>query len=248
MGGKSRLAPQIVTRFPEHTCYVEPFAGACWVLLAKETPSKVEVINDIDSELITFWRVVQNHLEEFLRYYRYVVTAREQFDIEMKKEPETLTDVQRACRFYYLQKMSFGGRKTNRTFGTATTSRRCVDIYSLEESLWDLHHRFSRVLIENLTANNCIKKYDRAHSLFYLDPPYYETAGYEAPFGEKDYAELAVLLQNVRGKFALSLNDVPAVRKLFKGFSFEQLNVRYSVGTKGSSRAKTSPEVLITNY
>ena len=76
LGGKSRLAERIVKLIPEdHTCYCEPFCGAAWVLFAKE-PSRVEVINDADGELVTFWRVVQNHLEEFLRYYKWALISR----------------------------------------------------------------------------------------------------------------------------------------------------------------------------
>jgi len=121
LGGKSRLAIRIAAEIPtDHTCYCEPFCGACWVLFAKE-PSKAEVINDADSELATFWRVIQNHLQEFIRYYQHAVTSREIFEIEQAKQPGTLTDIQRACRYFYLQKLAFGGQTTKRTFGTSAT-------------------------------------------------------------------------------------------------------------------------------
>ena len=121
LGGKSRLAEKIVKLFPkDHVCYCEPFCGAAWVLFRKE-PSKTEVINDADGELVTFWRVIQNHLEEFLRYYRFAVIARKIWDIENKKDPGLLTDIQRAVRYYYLQRLGFGGKTSGRTFGTSTT-------------------------------------------------------------------------------------------------------------------------------
>lgn len=104
LGGKSRLAAQIIKEIPDdHHCYVEPFCGACWVLFAKN-PSKMEVINDADSEMACFWRVVQNHLVPFLDLFKHGVTSREIFNWEKEKRPETMTDLQRAVRYFYLQK------------------------------------------------------------------------------------------------------------------------------------------------
>ena len=108
MGGKSRLAPTIVKKIPAHKCYVEPFCGACWVFLNKE-PVPAEILNDRDRELVTFWRVVQNHLTAFLDYYKLAITSREIFDLENKKDPDTLTDIQRATRYFYIQRHAFGG-------------------------------------------------------------------------------------------------------------------------------------------
>lgn len=69
MGGKYQLSKRIVAEIPEHLCYVEPFAGAAWVLFRKPE-SEVEVINDINRELVTFYRCIQHHLEEFVRYFK----------------------------------------------------------------------------------------------------------------------------------------------------------------------------------
>lgn len=78
LGGKSRLAPIIVPRIPDHDCYCEPFCGAAWILFSKE-PSRCEVINDLDGEMVTFWRVVQNHLLPFLDYFKYAIVSRRIF-------------------------------------------------------------------------------------------------------------------------------------------------------------------------
>jgi len=244
MGGKSRLAATIVEKIPKHTCYVEPFCGACWVLFNKE-PSKSEVINDRDSELITFWRVLQNHLEEFLRYYKWSVTSREIFEIEKRKDPTTLTDIQRAARYFYLQRHAFGGRVDGRTFGTATTSGGPLHLTDMEERLLDIHWRMKRIFIENMDACEIIKRYDRAHTFFYIDPPYYDTAGYADPFCHGDYERLRRTLDGIKGKFILSLNDHPEVRRIFKGFKFQKVTLKYSVGASAASRAKTRDEVLI---
>jgi len=80
IGGKRRLSTHILPTIPAHTCYVEPFAGAAAIFFLKQ-PSKVEVINDINSDLITLYRVVQHHLEEFIRQYKWSLSSREQYEL-----------------------------------------------------------------------------------------------------------------------------------------------------------------------
>jgi hypothetical protein len=116
LGGKSRLAARIIERMPEHKCYVEPFAGAAWVLFRKQE-STVEVLNDINKEIITLYRCLQWHLEEFLRYFKWVLVSRDEFERLKRAVPDTLTDIQRAARFFYLQQSCYGGRVNNPTFG-----------------------------------------------------------------------------------------------------------------------------------
>ncbi len=246
-GGKSRLANQITKLFPEHTCYVEPFCGACWVLFEKE-PSKVEIINDLDSELITFWRVIQNHLPEFRRYYEYAVTSREIFNIENRKDPTTLTDVQRATRYFYLQKLCFGGKVHGRTFGTSAVQPARLNLMDIDDLLLKIHWRMSKVTIENLSAIGCIQKYDRPETLFYCDPPYFETAGYEVPFSEQDLIDLRDVLFSIKGKAIISLNDHPRVRELFAGMKIKTTSLKYSIGRSKESKAKDRLEVIIQNF
>lgn len=109
IGGKRRLAQPIFNRFPAHTCYVEAFCGAAAIFFTKE-PSDVEVLNDINGELVNLYRVVQHHLEEFVRQFKWALTSRQVFEWEKKKAPESMTDIQRAARFFYLQKLAFGSR------------------------------------------------------------------------------------------------------------------------------------------
>src|SRR5438270_9521145 len=106
IGGKNRLAKRLLEIFPEHTTYVEAFAGGAQVFFHKE-PSKVEVLNDLDGEIVNFYRVCQLHYEELLRYFRFAVVSREWFDLLKSTDPRTLTDVQRAARYFYLLKGSF---------------------------------------------------------------------------------------------------------------------------------------------
>jgi DNA adenine methylase len=252
LGGKSRLAKTIIENIPDHTCYVEPFCGAAWVFFAKD-PSRAEIINDRDSELITFWRVIQNHLEEFMRYYKFTVTSREIFELEKKRDTSTLTDIQRAARYFYLQKLGFGGKTTGRTFGTSATGPSRLNLLSMEDHLLEVHWRFKAVTIENLTARDCITRYDRPETFFYCDPPYYETAGYVHPFTHQDYIDLADTMRKIKGRFMVSLNEHQTVRDIFADFHIEPVKTKYSTGGARSaagkaSRAKDAKEVLIMNY
>src|SRR5579872_839476 len=108
VGGKSRLRKQIVQLLPPHSCYVELFAGAAWVLFGKP-PSDVEVLNDIDQDLINFFRVVKEKPEELVDSFEWELVSRAEFERLADLEPSQLTDIQRAHRFYYLIMAGWGG-------------------------------------------------------------------------------------------------------------------------------------------
>lgn len=127
-------------------------------------PSKVEVLNDINGDLVCPYRVVQNHLEEFCRQFKHALISRQMFEWMKMTNVETLTDIQQAVRFFYLQKMSFGGKVSGRTFGTATTSPHRLNLTRIEEGLSSAHLRLSRAYIEHLSWDKCINKYDRDHT------------------------------------------------------------------------------------
>lgn len=120
VGGKRKLARKLLPLFPMHSCYVEPFCGGAALFFMKE-PSKAEVLNDINGDIVNLYRVIQNHLEEFIKQFKWALTSREIFRWLKDTPPEVLTDIQRAARFYYLQKLSFGAKVDGRTFGTSTT-------------------------------------------------------------------------------------------------------------------------------
>lgn len=245
MGGKSRLADKILPLFPPHTCYVEVFAGGA-ALFYKKEPSKVEVLNDLNGELINLYRVLQHHLEEFLRQFKWALSSRQVFEWERMKHPETLTDIQRAARFYYLQKLAFGGKAHNPTFGTAATTPPRLNLLRMEEDLSQAHLRLSRVTIENLDWAACITKYDRDETLFYLDPPYWGTAGYGQSFKLEEYEQMAELMATMKGQAVLSVNDHQEMRRVFKGHKMQPLSITYTVG--GAGRRKPSRDLLIMNW
>ena len=249
-GGKSRLADRIVPLIPPHVCYCEPFCGGAWVLFRKD-PSKHEVLNDADCELVTFWRVVQNHLAAFMDYYKFAVISRKLFDLERLKNPCTLTDIQRAVRYFYLQRLTFGGKTSDRYFGAGPARPGNLNLSTLEETLLETHWRLQAVTIECLDAIKCIEKYDRPDTFFYIDPPYFNVAqDYAVKFSDADFGRLRTALAVLKGKFVLSLNDDPAVRSWFKGFTMRRVATKYSTGNRINTRpamAKPRFELLISN-
>jgi DNA adenine methylase len=245
MGGKSRLANKILPLFPPHTCYVEVFAGGAALFYRKE-PSKVEVLNDINGELTNLYRVLQHHLEEFARQFKWAITSRQMFEWEQEKRPETLTDIHRAARFYYLQKLCFGGRTQGQTYGTAATAPPKLNLLRLEEDLSAAHMRLTRVNIENEAWDKCIARYDRPATLFYLDPPYWGTAGYGAGFEFEEYEKMAQLMGSMKGKAILSINDHPDIRRVFSDYDMQSAGIAYTVG--GAGNRKEAKELIIKNW
>ena len=187
LGGKRRLADKLLPLFPAHDCYVELFCGGAALYFLRHQPAKTEVLNDVNGELVNLYRVVQHHLEEFVRQFKWAISSREVFKWQQQTRPETLTDIQRAARFYYLQQHAFGGKVQGQTYGTATTSPPRMNLLLIEEELSAAHLRLARTYVEHLDWKTCIQKYDRPHTLFYADPPYWKTAGYGVPFPFEEY-------------------------------------------------------------
>lgn len=244
MGGKRRLAKHLIPLFPEHTTYVEPFSGGAALFFMKDA-AKVEVLNDINGELVNLYRVVKHHLEEFLKHFKWALISRQNYLWHQEANPQSLTDIQRAERFYYLQKLAFGGKVSGQTFGTAATSPPRLNLLRIEEDLSTAHLRLARTLIEQLDWKECIRKYDREFTLFYLDPPYYQTAGYGVEFGLDEYYQMAELAKTCKGRMLISVNDVPEMRKAFSGLTLRSVDICYTVGT---SRSTVSKELIITNW
>ena len=245
IGGKRRLAKHILPLFPAHTCYVEPFCGAAALYFLK-TPSKTEVINDINGELVNLYRVVKHHLEEFIRQFKWALVSRQIYKWLQDTPEETLTDIQRAARFYYLQKQAFGGKVADHTFGTSTTSAPRFNLLRIEEELSMAHLRLSRTLIEHLDWHQCIERYDRPHTLFYCDPPYWGTEGYGVEFGLENYDHMAELARSTKGKMIISVNDIPEMRQAFNGLNIQTVDISYNLKVTGKPSPKK--ELVICNF
>ena len=244
IGGKNRLATKIISMLPEHTTYVEAFAGGAQVLFHKP-PSNVEVLNDLDFDVVNFFRVCQWHYEELVRYLRFCLLSRKLHELHVKSDPATLTDIQRAGRFFYLQKNSWGGLILKQQFHYGVTQPSNYNLERIPQIIEQTHKRLARVQVESLPYEQVLKRYDRPTTLFYLDPPYWRGKRYRFNFSDEDFLVLAQRLATIKDRFILSLDDHPKVREIFQGFRIQQTDVVYTA--KRTTKARFS-ELLITNF
>jgi DNA adenine methylase len=243
MGGKSKLRKTIIEMISEHTCYIELFFGAGWVYFGKE-PSKVEVINDIDKELINLFRMIKYHAPEIERMLEYEFSGRDIFEEYKNYCVENLTEINRAVRFLYLISQSFAAK--GKDYGYGTTCKPKPQIY-YKNVLGEIKERLRNTYVENLSFEKIIDKYDREHSFFFADPPYFELTGYGNEFGEVEHLILRDKLFHIKGKFLLTINDHEKVREWYKDFNFKEVEVGYSVSREKNARGKYK-ELIITNY
>ena len=157
-----------------------------------------------------------------------------------------MTDIERAIRFLYVQRLAFGGQVNGRSFSPASGSAR-FDVGRLLPQLEAVHERLSSVTIECRPYADILKRYDDPDVLFYLDPPYWGTEGYyDAPFSRADFAVLAEVLRNVRGMVLLSLNDCDGMRETFAGMHMLPVETRYAGGAAGGV-GRLRSELVIAN-
>jgi DNA adenine methylase len=244
VGGKNRIAGKIIAMFPKHTTYVEAFAGGAQVFFHKE-PSAVEVLNDLNDEVVNFFRVCQRHHDELVRYLRFILVSRKVFALFVAENPETLTDIQRAARFFFLQKNAFAGLIRNRRYRYSVAGPPSFNPLRIPELIKKAHERLARVQIESLPYEEILKRFDRPTTLFYLDPPYYGLKLYKFNLTDEDFVKLAERLHDLKGKFVLSLNDVPRIRELFGKFTIREIELPYTAQMKAGKRFR---ELLITNF
>ena len=218
MGGKRRLADKLIPLFPPHDCYVEAFCGGAALYFLRPVPARTEVINDINGELVNLYRVVQHHMDEFVRQFEWVTSSRQLFAWHQQARLETLTDIQRAARFYYLQQHAFSGKVVGQNFGTATTTS-AIDLGRIAHNLHAARSRLAGTFVENLPWLECMQRYDRPHTFIYADPPYWQTEGYGVDFGFEQYEQMADFMRTCKGKVMVSINDHPDIRRAYDGLT-----------------------------
>ena len=252
VGGKRNLARRIcaiIERTP-HDSYAEPFVGMGGIFLRRSRRPEAEAINDISGDVATFFRVLQEHYAYFVDMLRFRVASRAEFNRLIALPPERLTDLQRAARFIYLQKLAFGGKVDGRNFGVSAGRSDRFNVTKIEPTLADIHERLAGVVIEQLPYADFIRRYDRAGALFYLDPPYWgcETDYGQDVFGRADFDRLAEALAGIKGRFLLSINDTPGVREVFGRFRMLEVQTTYSVTKVQGTERPRAGELLISNY
>jgi len=250
-GGKRNLARRICKLIDdsEHDGYAEPFVGMGGIFLRRATRPRFEAINDISGDIATFFRVLQEHYAYFLDMLRFRVASRAEFERLNALPPDRLTDLQRAARFLYLQRLAFGGKIKGRGFGVDSRSGARFNVTKLEPMLADIHDRLAGVVIEQLPYGDFLARYDRPGMLFYLDPPYF---GCESDYGaglfaRDDFSRLADQLRRGRARFILSINDTPEIRECFAGFRTRDIETTWTIGAS-TARDMRRGELMISNY
>jgi DNA adenine methylase len=243
IGGKRRIAKHLVSLIPDHLTYVEPFAGGAQVFFHKPR-SKVEVLNDLDDEIINFLRVCQRHPQELVRILRWQPASRRLFDWHAQQPPGLLTDVERAARFFYLQKNTWSGKRKRQNFHFAVTKPPSYTPATLSKRLTEVAERLDGVQLEAASYETVIKQYDRPTTFFYLDPPYVGVDLYQHNFSDEQFEGLVRQLQSLTGRFLLSINDCPKARAWFEGFHRMEITFTYT----STRTPKPFRELLFANY
>jgi len=207
-GGDTYLLPYLRGMIPPHTCYVEVFGGSGKLLLNKP-PSRVEVYNDIDGELVNLFRVVKNRemFRKFMNHLDMVLYSREIFYEYLRKLREGVGDnIERAVYLFYTLNASINGM--GKSFSTSRKDNTAKRFFNVVGRLREIHRRLKRVVVENLDFRDVMLKYDSPQTFFYLDPPHLYSSTekysyYSARFTDNDYLDLLNLLDKIEGKFLL---------------------------------------------
>lgn len=248
IGGKKALSKRLVDLInaTTHATYAEAFVGMGGVFLKRTLQPRSEVINDFNGEVTTLFRILQRHYPQFMDMLKFQVTSRREFERLKASDPATLTDLERAARFLYLQRLAFGGKVAGQNFGVSAGLGGRFNITRLASTLEAIHERLAGVVIENLPWQAFVDRYDRPETLFYLDPPYWGSEGdYGATlFGREQFGLMAERMAGLQGRFILSINDVPEIRGLFGRFRFEEVDIEY---TLAGGRGKPARELIVVS-
>lgn len=240
IGGKKLLRKEIIVRFPEkYGRYVEVFGGAGWVLFGLDPkPGRMEVYNDANGDLVNLFRCIKYHADAVQQELDWLLQSRETFMQCLSQRGET--DIQRAARYFYQIKESFGC--DTRTFATAPKPLINATAYLVK-----VRERLQHVVIENLDFERLLKVYDRPDALFYLDPPYHGTEKYyQADFSDSDHQRLRDVLRTVKGKWVLSYNDDEYIRGLYGDYRIEGIERNNTLS--GDTNSRKYKELIIWNY
>ena len=216
-GGKYSHLDWLLPLLPPAHHYCEPFGGSAAVLLNRP-PAPVETYNDIDGEVVNFFRVLRDRAEDLLKAIALTPFSREEFELAVSLPEEDISDLERARRFFVRARQTRTGLAQTATLGRwancKNTSRRGMSgvvsrWLGSVEMLPEIAERLLRVQIENRPAIEVIKLYDSPQTLFYCDPPYVPgTRGDRRAYGfemnEEAHRELAYVLHQCRGKAAVS--------------------------------------------
>ncbi len=247
LGGKKALHKTLIERIERipHVSYIEPFVGMGGVFLRRSWKPKLEVANDLNGEIVNLFRILQRHYPQLMEVMRFQLASRREFERLRHIDPASLTDLERAARFLYLQRLAFGG-KLGGVFGVATERGARFSLSRLEPILDAAHERLDGVVFEELDWSDLIRRYDSAGALFYLDPPYFggENDYGKGMFDRDQFAKMADQLATINGTFIMSINDTPEIRETFADFHFDEVRLTYTVS---KDAAKKVGELIVSN-
>jgi DNA adenine methylase len=262
-GGKYSHLDWLLPLLPKTTHYCEPFGGSAAVLLNRE-PSPVETYNDIDGEVVNFFRMLRDEHETLIKAIGLTPFSREELRVAAEEPVEGLTNLERARRFYVrarqvrtgLAQTASAGRwshckLTSRAGMAGAVSRWLGSV----EGLSEIVQRLLRVQIENAPAIEVIRRYDSPHTLFYCDPPYphdsrSDVKAYGFEMKDEEHRRLAEVLHNVEGKVALSGYHSKLMDELYGDWKYVEATPKmaHSTNTRADNAKQTRIEVLWINY
>lgn len=255
-GGKFYLRAFLVQHIPQHVLYCEPFSGAAHLLFSKR-PSPVEVINDADSHLVNFFKVIREPgkcqmLIKLLNYMPYSRTLWQEIRTNWKQGNIPQDESERAAQWFYLNRTCFSGDQKRGGFAIPSTTGRnpAQSFRTAIDSFEDIARRLRNVTIECLPYQECIKRYDSEDTLFYCDPPYLDAENYygKDSFGQDDHYKLAELLHSIKGKAMVSHYANSVYDELYRGWNrYEYQSFKGSHKSEGEEKPKTV-EVLYCNF
>lgn len=252
-GGKQKLAPVIVPLIPEHTLYNEPFCGGAAILFAKE-PSTIEVLNDTNTELVNFYKIVKQDYVSLEKKIRITLHSRRQHaDASVVyNNPHLFSELDRAWAVWVLASQSFasiidgswGYDKTNKN----TTTKKIINKGLLFNE--DYAIRLQNVQIECADALYIIQSRDSDQAFHYCDPPYFNSdCGHYGGYTEADMKRLLETLSGIKGKFLLSSYPSELLNEFINRFGWYKKTFQSQVSVnKGSGKGKIKTEVLTANY
>lgn len=246
IGGKRSLAKRLVERInaTPHDIYAEPFVGMGGVFFRRDRRPPKEVINDINRDVVLLFRWLQRHYQQVLDALKWQICSRADFIRLAKTDPSQLTELERVARFIYLQRTAFGGKVVGQNFGVSRTQGASFNLTKLVPLLEAVHDRLCDVDTECLPYETFMQRYDTPGTLFYIDPPYWgcEDDYGRGVFSPDDFELLRGILDGLKGRFIMSINDAPEVRSIFSGLAMEEATLNYRI----SGKATPARELIIT--
>lgn len=250
VGGKTRYADWVIGHFPEHSCYVEPFGGAAGVLLNKR-PSRVEIYNDLNSDIVHFFEILRerrDELEEWLSYVPHSRDIHEEWSRAFYDGERPEDDIERAGRWFYLRYTQFGAKLNGYSGYKNSTKRNVARTYhNNAQGLEEIAARFRNVQLECRDWSDVAARNDGPDTLFYFDPPYVDCERYYN-VESFDHAAFEETLRELEADWVVSYSDLPETFVDRDGYSYASLDTTYSLDVKAGEKRDEATERLVMNF